>query len=114
MSTAAQSQSADQSPTQSGARSRAARLRQAAAIFVALGAVTALELRVSQLPVDGARRATALVALLIGKVGLVMAFCLRAHLRRRSAPRLVAVALLLASVFAAVLMLEASFQAGVR
>jgi heme/copper-type cytochrome/quinol oxidase subunit 4 len=110
MTTAAQ----DQSPAQSPARARAARLRQAAAIFLALGALTALELRVAQLPVDGARRATTLVALLIGKVGLVMHFCLRAHLRRRSAPRLAAVALVLAATFAVVLMLEASFQAGVR
>jgi hypothetical protein len=95
-------------------RSRAGRLRATAAIFVALGAVTALELRVSQLPVDSASRATALVALLIGKVGLVMAFCLRADLRRRPAPRLAALALVLAAVFAAVLMLEAAFQAGAR
>ena len=100
----------DRSP----ARARAGRLRSAAAIFVALGAITALELRVSELPVDTARRATALMALLIGKVGLVMAFCLRAHLRRRSAPRLAAVGLILAAVFAAVLMLEAAFQARVR
>lgn len=95
-------------------RPRPGRLRQAAAIFVALGALTALELRVSDLPVDTARRATVLVGLLIGKVGLVMAFCLRAHLRRRSAPRLTAVALVMAAVFAAVLMVEASFQAGIR
>jgi hypothetical protein len=95
-------------------RSRGARLKATAAIFVALGAVTALELRVAELPVDGARRATALVALLIGKVALVMAFCLRADLRRRSAPRLAAIALVMAAFFAAVLMLEASFQAGVR
>ena len=97
-----------------GTRSRAGRLRAAAAIFLALGAVTALELRLADLPVDTARRATALVGLLIGKVGLVMAFCLRAHLRRRSAPRLAAAGLVLAAVFATVLMLEASFQAGVR
>jgi uncharacterized membrane protein len=100
----------DQSPV----RSRAGRLRATAAIFVALGAITALELRVADLPVDTARRATALMALLIGKIALVMAFCLRAHLRRRSAPRLAAVGLVLAAVFAAVLMLEASFQAGIR
>jgi hypothetical protein len=95
-------------------RSRRGRLGQAAAIFVALGALTALELRVADLPVDSARRATALVGLLIGKVGLVMAFCLRAHLRRRSAPRLTAVALVMAAAFAAVLMLETAFQAGIR
>ncbi len=95
-------------------RSRAGGLGATAAIFVALGAVTALELRVAELPVDGARRATALVALLIGKVVLVMAFCLRADLRRRPAPRLAAVALVISAFFAAVLMLEASFQAGVR
>jgi len=95
-------------------RSRAGGLGATAAIFVALGAVTALELRVAELPVDGARRVTALVALLIGKVGLVMAFCLRADLRRRPATRLAAVALVLAAFVAAVLMLEASFQAGVR
>jgi hypothetical protein len=43
-----------------------------------------------------------------------MAFCLRADLRRRPAPRLAALALVLAAVFAAVLMLEAAFQAGAR
>jgi hypothetical protein len=95
-------------------RSRPGGLGATAAIFVALGAVTALELWVAGLPVDGARRSTALVALLIGKVGLVMAFCLRADLRRRPAPRLAAVALVMAAFFAAVLMLEASFQAGAR
>jgi len=95
-------------------RSPGGRLSATAAIFLALGAVTALEVWVSQLPVDTARRATTLVALLLGKVGLVMHFCLRAHLRRRTAPRLAAVALVLAGVFAAVLMLEASFQTGVR
>jgi hypothetical protein len=95
-------------------RSRPGRLRQAAAIFVALGAITALELRVADLPVDSARRATVLVGLLMGKVGLVLAFCLRAHLRRRSAPRLTAVALVMAATFAAVLMLEASYQAAIR
>jgi len=99
---------------QSAARSRPRRLRQAAAIFLALGAITALELRVAELPVDSARRATALAGLLIGKAGLVMAFCLRAHLRRRSAPRLTAVALVMAAAFAVVLMLEAAFQAGIR
>jgi hypothetical protein len=86
----------------------------AVAIFGALAAVTALEIAVAGLPVDGARRSTALTALLIGKVGLVMMFCLRADLRRRSASRLVALALLMAAGFAAVLMLEAAFQAGVR
>jgi hypothetical protein len=110
MTTTARDGAADQSP----GPARAARLRQAAAIFLALGGVTVLELWVAQLPVDGARRATTLVALLIGKVGLVMHFCLRAHLRRRSAPRLAAVALVLAATFAVVLMLEACFQAGVR
>ncbi len=38
----------------------------------------------------GARRATTLAGLLIVKVGLVLAFCLRADFRRRSAARLVA------------------------
>jgi hypothetical protein len=95
-------------------RSHGARLKATAAIFVALGAVTALELRVAELPIDGARRATALVALLIGKVGLVMGFCLRADLRRRSASRLAAIALVISALFAAVLMLEASFQAAAR
>ncbi|HEY4392506.1 MAG TPA: hypothetical protein VGP64_00510 [Polyangia bacterium] len=95
-------------------RSPAGRLRATAAIFLALGSVTLLELWVARLPLDTARRATTLVALLIGKVGLVMHFCLRAHLRRRLAPRLAAVALVVAAAFAVVLMLEASFQAGVR
>jgi hypothetical protein len=110
MTTEAQQRSEARSP----AGSRAGRLRQAAAVFVALGAVTALELRVSELPADNARRATALVALLIGKVALIMAFCLRAHLRHRTAPRLTAIGLVLATAFAIVLMLEASFQAGIR
>ena len=57
---------------------------------------------------------TALVGLLLIKVGLVLALCLRADFRRRSAARLVLIALILAAGVAAVQMLEAAFQARLR
>ena len=63
---------------------------------------------------SAAMRATSLVGVLLFKVGVVLVFCLRAELRRRSAPRLVLAALIMAGIFAAVLMLEAVFQARVR
>ncbi len=95
-------------------RSSGGRRGATAVTFVALAALTLAELRVASLDVPGPGRATALAALLIGKVAIVLLYCLRADFRRRAAPRLVLLALLIAAVFAAVLMLEAAFQARVR
>ena len=89
------------------------RLGSTALTFAALAALTVAEIKLSALHVAGPGPATALSALLIGKVGIVMAYCLRANFRRRSAPRLVAIALAAAAAFAVVLMLEAAFQARV-
>jgi hypothetical protein len=94
-------------------RSSRGRLGPTAPTFAALAALTLAEIKLSALQVAGPGRATALSALLIGKVGIVMAYCLRANLRRRSAPRLVVIALAAAAAFAVVLMLEAAFQARV-
>lgn len=83
--------------------------------FIVLAALTALELNVSVLrDLAEPMRTTVLVGLLLAKVGLVLVFCLRAELRRRSAARLALLALVMAGLFAAVLMLEAAFQARVR
>jgi heme/copper-type cytochrome/quinol oxidase subunit 4 len=83
--------------------------------FVVLAALTALELNVSVLrDMADPMRVTVLAGLLLAKVGLVLVFCLRAELRRRSAARLTLIALVAAGLFAAVLMLEAAFQARTR
>ena len=95
-------------------RSRSGRFGATALTFLTLAALTAAELKVAGFGGAGPARATALVGLLIIKVGLVLAFCLRADFRRRSSPRLVLIALILAAGAAAVLMLEAAFQARVR
>jgi len=95
-------------------RSRSGRFGSTPLTFVALAALTAAELKVAGLDGAGPSRATTLVGLLIVKVGLVLTLCLRADFRRRSAARLVLIALILAAGAAAVLMLEAAFQARVR
>jgi hypothetical protein len=95
-------------------RSPRGRLGATAAIFAALAALTITELQVARLDVPGPGRATALAALLLGKVAIVLVYCLRADFRRRAASRLALIALFTAAVFAAVLMLEAAFQARVR
>jgi hypothetical protein len=82
--------------------------------FASLAALTITELKVAGLGVPGPGRATALAALLIGKVAIVLIYCLRADFRRRTASRLTLIALIAAAGFAAVLMLEAAFQARVR
>jgi hypothetical protein len=82
--------------------------------FLALAALTAAELKVASVDGAGPARPTTLVGLLIVKIGLVLMLCLRADFRRRSAARLVLIALILAAGAAAVLMLEAAFQARVR
>jgi hypothetical protein len=82
--------------------------------FLTLAALTVAELKVAGLDGTGPSRATALVGLLIVKIGLVLTLCLRADFRRRSAARLVLIALILAAGVAAVLMLEAAFQARLR
>jgi hypothetical protein len=95
-------------------RPRRSGARRTALAFAVLAALTAVELRTPALALDGPTRATTLVGLLILKVALVLSLCLKADFRRRSAARLVLGALALAAGFAAVLMLEAAFQARVR
>jgi hypothetical protein len=82
--------------------------------FLALAALTLAELKVAIVDGAGPGRPTALVGLLLVKIGLVLTLCLRADFRRRSAARLVLIALILAAGVSAVLMLEAAFQARVR
>jgi hypothetical protein len=89
--------------------------RGTALTFIVLGALTALELNVAVArEMAAAMRATLLAGVLLFKIGVVLVFCLRAELRRRSAARLALVALIMAGSFAAVLMLEAAFQVRVR
>jgi hypothetical protein len=95
-------------------RSRSGRFGPTALTFLALAALTVVELKVAASDGAGPGRATTLAGLLIAKVGLVLTLCLRADFRRRSASRLVLIALILAAGAAAVLMLEAAFQARVR
>ena len=95
-------------------RSRSGRFGATALTFLTLAALTAAELKVASARGAGPGRATTLVGLLIVKVGLVLMYCLRADFRRRSAARLVLIALIFAAGVAAVLMLEAAFQARVR
>ena len=94
--------------------SRSGRAVGTALTFVTLAALTVAELKVASSANAGPGRATTLVGLLIVKVGLVLRYCLRAEFRRRSAARLVLIALIFAAGAAAVLMLEAAFQARVR
>ena len=94
--------------------SRSGRALGTALTFVTLAALTVAELKVASAANGGPGRATTLVGLLIVKVGLVLMYCLRADFRRRSAARLVLIALIFAAGVAAVLMLEAAFQARVR
>ena len=82
--------------------------------FGTLAALTVAELRVADAASAGPGRAAALAGLLMLKVGLVLTLCLRADFRRRSASRLVLLGLIFASGTAAVLMLEAAFQARLR
>ena len=101
------------------AQHRGGRVAATVLTFAALAALTAAELKVAALDVAGPGRAgpgrvTALGGLLLLKVGLVLLVCLRADFRRRSATRLTLLALVLAAGFAAVLMLEAAFQARLR
>ena len=95
-------------------RPRLVATRTTALAFVALAALTAAELRTAGPGLAGPTRATTLCGLLIFKVAVVLLLCLRADFRRRSVTRLVLVALVMAAAFAAVLMLEAAFQARVR
>ncbi|HSY41740.1 MAG TPA: hypothetical protein VLA79_19505 [Polyangia bacterium] len=100
--------------TATSERSRSGRSGATALTFLTLAALTLAELKVAGAGGAGPGRATTLAGLLIVKVGLVLMFCLRADFRRRSAARLVLIALLFAAGVAAVLMLEAAFQARVR
>jgi hypothetical protein len=94
--------------------SRSGRTVGTSLTFVTLAALTVAELKVASAANAGPGRATTLVGLLIVKVGLVLMYCLRADFRRRSAARLVLIGLIFAAGAAAVLMLEAAFQARVR
>jgi heme/copper-type cytochrome/quinol oxidase subunit 4 len=77
--------------------------------FLGLVAVTVAELMVVGGGLAGAARVTALVGLLLAKVGLVLTLFLRARARRRDS-RLALAALLLAAGYAVVLALEAAFR----
>lgn len=94
--------------------SRSGRAVGTALTFVTLAVLTAAELKVAGAGRAGPGRATTLAGLLIVKVGLVLLLCLRADFRRRSSARLVLIALIFAAGVAAVLMLEAAFQARLR
>jgi hypothetical protein len=95
-------------------RSQSGRSGATALTFLALAGLTVAEVKVAGSASAGPGRPTMLAGLLILKVGLVLTFCLRADFRRRSAARLVLIALILAAGAAAVLMLEAAFQARLR
>ena len=94
--------------------SRSGRPVATALTFVTLALLTFAELQVAGAAGTGPGRATTLTGLLMLKVGLVLTLCLRADFRRRSASRLVLIALVFAAGAAAVLMLEAAFQARLR
>ena len=94
--------------------SRSVRPVATALTFLALAALTLAELKVASAAGTGPGRPTALAGLLLVKVGLVLMLCLRAEFRRRSAARLVLIALVFTAGTAAVQMLEAAFQARLR
>ncbi len=81
--------------------------------FLALAALTGAEIALAASGGDARLRTTALGGLLLLKSGLLLAFSLRATLRRPG-PRLTLLALLAAVGFAVVLMLEAAYRAGLR
>jgi cytochrome c oxidase subunit IV len=82
-------------------------------VFAVLAVLTAAEIFVASSSVDDRLRSTALTGLLLAKAGILLAFSLRASLRR-SASRLTLLAVLVAVAFTVVLMLEAVYRAGVR
>jgi len=84
-----------------------------AAAFAVLAALTAGELVVAGSAVERAARITTLAGLLMAKVGLVLAFFMRARARRR-ASWLLLVAIGLGAGAAVVLMLETVYRVGVR
>jgi hypothetical protein len=89
------------------------RRASAAGIFALLAGLTAMEVVLATSGLDARLRTTALAGLLMAKAGILLAFSLRATLRR-SAPRLVLLALVVAVGFTVVLMLEAVYRTGVR
>lgn len=95
-------------------RPRSGRTVATVLTFGTLAALTLAELRVADSAGAGPGGATTLAGLLMLKVGLVLTLCLRADFHRRSAARLVLIALSFAAGAAAVLMLEAAFQARLR
>jgi cytochrome c oxidase subunit IV len=82
-------------------------------VFAVLAVLTVTEIFVASSSVDDRLRSTALTGLLLAKAGILLAFSLRASLRR-SASRLTLLAVLVAVAFTVVLMLEAVYRAGVR
>ena len=93
-------------------RVRAGRISRAT-LFLVVALLTAGELGLAASDADGRVRVTALCGLLLVKVGLLLAFGLRAT-PRRPAPRLTLLALVTAAGFSIVLMLEAAYRAGVK
>jgi hypothetical protein len=83
------------------------------ALFVVLVALTAGEVALALWDGDARLRVTALCGLLLAKAGLLLAYSLRASLRRPG-PRLALVALVTAAGFTVVLMLEGAYRAAVR
>jgi len=95
-------------------RSRSERFGATVLTFLTLAALTLAELKVAGASGGGPSRPTTLAGLLIVKVGVVLMLCLRPEFRRRSAGRLVLIALIFAAGTAVVLMLESAFQARAR
>jgi hypothetical protein len=83
------------------------------ATFAVLAILTVAEILAGVTSLDDRLRTTALAGLLLAKAGILLAFSLRASLRR-SAPRLTLLALVAAVGFTVILMLEAVYRAGVR
>lgn len=82
-------------------------------LFMTVAALTAFELAVASSAIEAQARSTMLCGLLMAKAGLLMAFSLRASLRRPG-PRLTLLAIVIAVGFAVVLMAEGAYRAGVR
>jgi len=82
-------------------------------VFALLALLTAAEILVATSGSDDRLRTTALAGLLMAKAGILLAWSLRASLRR-PAHRLALLALPLAAGFTVVLMLEAVYRTGVR
>jgi len=82
-------------------------------LYLVLAALTAAEVALSLWDGAARLRTTALCGLLLMKAGLLLAYSLRATMRRPG-PRLALLALVTAAGFTIVLMLEGAYRAGVR